>query len=349
MGGIFSLHKSKRSKIWRVPDLTAAEYAEEAIECIRLNDCLKYPSYELLRPMGFSRRVTKKPDHKCKAGCKYEFFGYKEDDGIRDFVHVSFIAEPINSNSKRFGVPQVLIFAELVDLGFQCFELSFHWVTSNLRDPKITFGCGICSSLRRLPHPPATANGFAFARHDYKSLDPASTQKLIDSFKCRALLFKERGWKKIEQSPGSDGYDCAWPADRISLWWESYDIFSPELLEREYAELALKYINEEEDVEFELEKTVGVGGDMVLRRYFEYWCHVSFTARPKTDDDVSRHVLFFAEMLNDGDQEMRVVNYYRLDPEKVTYGCSICPRCDERFPHPSVERFTTGEFHLRRF
>ncbi|XP_065880243.1 uncharacterized protein [Euphorbia lathyris] len=305
--------ETEASEYWyRVPELTAAEYAAEAIEWDRIRHGLKDPRFEVVQGLGCRRVLGYLPG--------------REDLGVRDHCHVSFYAKPTNSNSNCSNEEKLLIFAELGDSGYKQFRLDYLWV-SKPDDPEITFGCGFCPPEKEYPHPIATdADHYHTAQIVYPCPESTKQQELAKLFQPKAKNHQKDG-KVVGRIRIRTVYDFK-ELDQCS--------FSPELSDREYAEHALKCINMKEDVGFELVDTLGAKRQLLLMLPdgYSHWCHVCFTAKPKNGDHDASLATFFVELQDPAVEEFRLCTYNKfMDGDKIQQGCGICPQ-NEKFPHP---------------
>ncbi|WCJ19982.1 hypothetical protein M5689_002248 [Euphorbia peplus] len=306
----------------RIPEWTAEQYAADALDCYHKARGIKEPLFQVVKGLGCSRVL-----------------GYISEElkkyGVRDFCHVSFYAKPTKANKiYKDTEEELLIFAELVDSGYCVFNLGDWWV-SKPDDSDITYGCGFCPHEKKYPHCKVTrAEQFHTARCAYKPPDRTEQLLLAEAFKKQVMLLE--GDKKVGRCQTIFEYDEYDPSS-----------FTPDLTDDQYAELALKYVNTMEDVEFVLNEILGSTrrAALMMPDGFAHWCHVCFTATPKSDDENASPVTFFAELHAPREKEYCVNTYHKFvtASDERQLGCAFC-QDDEKFPHPPTYTYKAGAF-----
>ncbi|WCJ38983.1 hypothetical protein M5689_020009 [Euphorbia peplus] len=113
----------------------------------------------------------------------------------------------------------------------------------------------------------------------------------------------------------------------------------PAYTDHELAQIALGYVNEKQDVKFELDAPVGSHWQIRLPPTRQ-WCHVSFYAKKPNHTSPK---LIFVELCNVMKAQYSLSMFSIMDPDTadVKDGCSFCPP-DGKHPHPPEEIYVAG-------
>ncbi|WCJ38536.1 hypothetical protein M5689_019593 [Euphorbia peplus] len=314
--------KKKRGDMseWRLPEFTPAGCAKLALEIEQKTYSEPISSHVFVESLGCTRFLAYIPE-----GGPHSLVDVPVDKlRVGDYCHVSFMAKPRKTTTDHDH--QVLIFAELIDRGLNEFQVSDFWI-SERNSPRLQNGCAFCPREDRYPHP-MLGGAIGQYEFDHKQSIATSQSELAESFKNYVLSRRNNTFKF--ESNVILNYTLPDPSN-----------FSPELLDDEYAMIALSTINKKEASKFELVKTLGYRRQKWSVDNYRDWCHMCFIAKPQNAD--AAQVYFFAELSNPGVRKFSVMTYARVDPNaaETTRGCGICP---EKFLHPAAGSFTLHNF-----
>ncbi|WCJ24822.1 hypothetical protein M5689_006753 [Euphorbia peplus] len=121
-------------------------------------------------------------------------------------------------------------------------------------------------------------------------------------------------------------------------WEKINSTLVPAYTDHELAQIALGFVNDREDIKFELDAPVGSHKQLFLTIPRE-WCHVSFYAKKRND---SSRKLIFVELCNEMKSKYGFSACSIMDPENpdMKDGCLFCP-ADGKHPHPPPPQDTS--------
>ncbi|KAL6579345.1 hypothetical protein OROMI_009561 [Orobanche minor] len=243
-------------------------------------------------------------------------------EGVGLWCHVSFIAKPrnagyIDDSPKHF-------FGELLfDRAKGKYDVTYCSIFDP-RDPRNVGGCVFCPQDEVFLHPAdgCPANG----RGSGKTLAQKGTEASQDQAGGCSKLHSEKPY--IFRN--ADDQDIITEAERD--------------LDLKYAKIALEFYKKNKDAVFEIVEPLfsrckPVPGSKCNE---EWWCHVTFTAKPKSADcsDVALEH-FFGELSRDSTTREYNATYceiFKPTVRRITHGCLICQPLEK---HP-FDGFSAG-------